>query len=252
MQDEFRPGIERALGLCRLRFGDRLKTVVLGGSVAFDEALAGVSDMDWFAFTTDEPTEADLRWQVKTKQMLERDYPVVSEFSLGVFPVEHLRKQDSWRFIIKYNSIRLHGADIIAELEKEGITTPPPSIELLKSRICWTEPMWQCACGGKIPDKLFKTPDDPFLASRKIARYFVLLEGAYLLMLDGRFVSFRQSDVLDGLRMAYPEWKMIYDLTHRVSNAPHEVCMLPEVLISTIKPFVSWMIQRVKDAPCAC
>lgn len=252
MQDEFRPGVERALDLCLSHFGDRLKTVVLGGSVAFDEALAGVSDVDWFAFTTDEPTEADLRWQVKTKQVLERDYHVVSEFGLGVFPVEHLRKQDSWRFIIKYNSVRLYGVDIIAELEKEGIATPPPSIELLKSRIHWTESMWQYACDGKIPEKLFKTPDDPFLASRKIARYFVLLEGAYLLMLDGGFLSFRQADVIDGLRRMHPEWDVVYDMTQRVSNAPHEACILPDVLMSTIKPFVNWMIQRVKDAPYAC
>lgn len=248
MQDEFRPAIEHALELCLSRFGSQLKTVVLGGSVAFNEALARISDVDWFAFISDEPTDADMQWQAETKQLLERAYPVVSEFGLGIFPVEHLKKQDSWRFIIKYNSIKLYGVDIISELEAEGIETLPPTIELLKSRIPWTEAMWKAALEGNIPEKLFKTPDDPFLASRKIARYFVLLEGAYLLMLDSGFTSFRQSDVLSGLRELYPEWKKVFDLTEQVSNAPQEVRIPPETIVTAINPFVCWMLQRVREA----
>jgi hypothetical protein len=248
MQDEFRPAIEHALELCLSRFGGQLKTVVLGGSVAFDEALAGISDVDWFAFISDEPTDADMQWQAETKQLLERAYPVVSEFGFGVFSVDHLRKQDSWQFIIKYNSVKLYGVDIISELEAEGIETPPPTIDILKSRISWTESMWQYAVDGSIPEKLFKTPTNPFLTSRKIARYFILLEGAYLLMIDGGFTSFRQRDVLAGLRRLHPEWKAVYDLAERVSNAPLEACVPPKDTVTAIDPFIHWMTEYIRNA----
>lgn len=248
MQEQFRSAIDHTLDLFVSRFGDRLKTVVLEGSVAWGEALAGVSDVDLFAFTTDEPTESDMLWRIETKEALERDYPFVSEFSLEVSPVDVLRRNENWRFIIKHNSTRLYGTDIIAELEAEGISTPQPTKEWLKSRVEATMSMWSSVCDGEIPEGLFKTPDDPFLASRKIARFFVLVQSAYLLMLDGEFLSFRQGDVLRQLRKRYPEWKKVCDLTELVSRAPRESRILPAAIVAELDPFMRWMIQHIREA----
>ena len=62
IQAEFRPAIQRALKLCTDRFGEDLKAIYLSGSVAFGEALAGVSDVDWFMFQKVEPNEGDSSW----------------------------------------------------------------------------------------------------------------------------------------------------------------------------------------------
>ena len=70
IQAEFRPAIQRALKLCKERFGESLIVVYLGGSVAFGEALAGVSDADWWMFQESEPNENDKSWCRDNERML--------------------------------------------------------------------------------------------------------------------------------------------------------------------------------------
>ena len=248
MQEEFRPAIEHALDMCISRFGSRLLTVVLSGSVAFGEAIIGASDVDWFAFIEDDLSDDDMLWREEAKDELEEKYPVVSEFGLGLFPIDKLRQEESWRFIIKHNSIRLYGEDMISRLESEGVMTPLPTKEYIKSRLSWIESMWQSACDDSIPEMLFKMPHDPYQATRKIARYFVLVEGAYLLMINGHFKSFQRDHILGQLRNLYPQWDDVYDLVERVSINPQQEQVIPAELTAKITPFMRWMIENIKDA----
>jgi hypothetical protein len=109
IQIEFRPVIQLALELCTDRFGESLKAIYIGGSVAFGEALAGVSDADWWMFQELEPNESDKSWCRDKGSMLNERYPVVNGFHLSLCSLERLREEPIWRFIFRYNSVRLHG-----------------------------------------------------------------------------------------------------------------------------------------------
>ncbi|MHB0999278.1 MAG: hypothetical protein ACYC27_08525 [Armatimonadota bacterium] len=248
MQEEYRPVIEDALKLTRSKFGDRLRSIVLTGSIAFDEALIGASDVDWFAFLDYEPNESDRIWQTETKAYLEKTYPIISEFGLGLYSVDRLRNEESWRFIIKHNSIILYGNNIIDDLEIEGINTPSPTSEMFRFRADWIESHFNDARKGYIRDQLFKTPDNPAFASRKIARYFVGVEAAYLLMKDNHFISFRFHDVINQLRYNYPQWEDVYTMTEMIVNDPINSGISSEHLVAVIDPFIQWMIERLRES----
>jgi len=161
--------------------------------------------------------------------------------------VARLRKEAAWRFILRYNAIRLYGVDIIAELEKEGTNTARPSKETAKSRIRWMRRNIEGAVRGELPQELFpKLPDDPFLATRKLARNFILVEGAHLLMADNAFCGFRQNDVLAKLKALYPQWVSIFVRTESILEDPLTTGVMPDDFIAEIAPFCHWSIDRIE------
>lgn len=249
IQEEFRAPVEEALQNCLIRFGDRLKSVVLGGSVAFGEAVPGASDVDWFTFLKDEPTSEDIEWWDETRAKLTNDNPAIKEFGSGLFQADRLRQEHYWRFIIRYNSVLLYGSDIVAELEREGVKTLVPSAKMLKSRVLWVEETLKAAVAGNIPEKLFETPKNPAFLARKLARNFVVLEGAYLLMADGHFETFRQKAVIDKLRFHYPEFADLYDITEQLAMNPMQVDISPVNLLHMIAPFIGRLTERVNALP---
>lgn len=247
IQAEFRPAIQLALKLCTDRFGESLRAIYIGGSVAFGEALAGVSDVDWWMFQELEPNESDKSWCRDKGSMLNERYPVVNGFHLSLLALDRLREETIWRFIFRYNSVRLHGTDIISELEKEGIHTPAPSRELAQSRIGWLEKITNAAVDGSFSEVAFPLPQNPCLATRKLAKWFVILEGAHLLMADCAFSSFRQRDVLQQLRSLYPQWTYLFTITQRILEDPFAADIPPGTFINHVTPFMRWAIQRIRD-----
>ncbi len=248
IQAEFRPAIRRALKLCTDRFGEDLKAIYLGGSVAFGEALAGVSDVDWWMFQKLEPDEGDSSWRKVNESVLNEIYPVANGFHLSLFSLDRLRKETIWRFIFRHNSIRLHGTDIISELEEEGIHTPAPSREWAQSRIGWLEKITSAALDGRFSEEVLPLPQNPCLATRKLARWFIILEGAHLLMAEDAFRSFRQKDVLQQLGSLYSQWACLFAITERILVDPFAAGISPDTFIDRVAPFMRWAIQRIKDA----
>ncbi len=248
IQAEFRPAIQRALELCTDRFGEDLKAIYLSGSVAFGEALVGISDVDWFMFQKPEPNEGDSSWCKANESVLNEIYPVANGFHLNLFSLDCLRKETIWRFILRHNSIRLHGTDIISKLEEEGMHTPAPAREWAQSRTRWMEKITSIALDGRFSEVAFPLPQNPCLATRKLAKWFVILEGAYLLMAEDAFLSFRQKDVLQQLKVLYSQWTCLFAITERILADPFTAGISPDTFIDRVVPFMRWATQRIKDA----
>ena len=103
------------------------------------------------------------------------------------------------------------------------------------------------AVRGELPKELIpKLPVEPPLATRKLARNFIILEGAHLLMADGAFCGFRRKDVLAKLRVLYPQWTTVFDRTDAILEDPFAAPVKPEDYIAEIAPFCRWSIERIE------
>jgi hypothetical protein len=248
VEHDFAPAIEDALKTYEVQFGTHLCAIYLSGSLAYGEGLPGISDMDMFGFIDYEPESCDLQWRPQTEEMLGRRYPQVEHFCLNINSLDFVAKQDVWRFILRYNSVRLRGEDIVAVLEQRGVQTLAPTKELAKSRLGWTRRCFQGYVEGQVPTELFTLPENPYLATRKLAKYFVILEGTYLLMADGEFSSFQTQDVLRQLRCCYPQWEELYAIVEAAQYDPIAVAVDPKEFLVHLTPFMHWAIARVEAA----
>ena len=247
---EFQPGFNElvisAREHCVRRFGPRLRAAYVAGSVASNEAWPGASDLDWFALLEDEPSAADKSWRIRTQRKLEHRFPVAKEVHLNLFSMDWLRREAFSRFILRYNSVRIAGANVVAELAREGFPTPRPSLKLAKQRLPFVRRCLSETLAGRCPPALAGLPDDPCLASRKLARNFVLVEGAFILMAVGVFRSFKQQAVLDGLRSRWGRWSGLSDMCERILTDPHKAAIHPGRLMRRVGPFIEWGIGLIE------
>lgn len=68
-------------------------------------------------------------------------------------------------------------------------------------------------------------------------RSFVLVEGAFLLMSEGHFTSFRQGAVLQGLRR-FRRWRPLVRQAEAVLADPLEAAVPPDDVLAGLAPFV--------------
>ena len=248
IQPEFRGLVRAADERCLTRFGARLAAAYLAGSVAAGEAWPGASDLDWFVFLHDEPTHADKAWRRRVQKRLEKEFPAASEVHLNLYSEERLRSEAFWRFIFRYNGNRIRGDNLIAAFERQGIRTPRPSRKLAKSRLPFVRQCLSDALSGKCPAALAELPTDPFLASRKLARCFVIVEGAFALMCRGTFESFSQKAVLQGLRGTTRRWRRLLRKTEAILADPYRAGIRPDDLMAEVEPFMNWAILMTEEA----
>ncbi len=105
------------------------------------------------------------------------------------------------------------------------------------------------AVRGELPKALFpRLPDDPLLVTRKLARNFVLVEGAHLLMVDNAFCGFRQKDVLTKLKTLYPQWMSVFLITETILEDPLKAGIMPDDFVTQIEPFCRWSIERIENS----
>lgn len=133
-------------------------------------------------------------------------------------------------------------------LEKEGLNTPLPTRELARGRLGFVEECIDSAVQGRLTTKLVVLPINPFWAARKLARYFVILEGAYLLMADGKFNTFHQADILPAIKRFYPQWQPLVQLTEKILANPVKANILPHIFVEKIAPFVRWTINHTRGS----
>lgn len=258
IQKEYQPAIQDALKQCIQFFNDRLEAVYVAGSVATGEAWPGESDVDWFMFLREEPKPEDKSWCKGKETVLVSRYPAAREFHLNLYSTEFLKNEKMlMKFILRYNSLCLLGDKHLDAIEAAGAAIPKPTKQLAKNRLGWVK---QCADGlasRKLPDDLFQgaIPSDfsrlsaeHFLASRKLVRNFVLLEGAHLLMLTGNFQSFQQKDVLRKLAVIYPQWSELLDTAAGILKDPFAAKITPETVRKRVLPFVKWVIEQTEKA----
>lgn len=249
IQDEFRDLVDAADAACAARFGPRLRGAYLAGSMAFGEAWPGASDLDWFMYLQGEPTRADKAWQRRARKRLETRFPVAAEVHLNLFSLDRLRRDTFSRFIIRYNTVRVRGTNLIAELAREGIRTPRPSRKLAKGRLGFVRQCWEATLAGRCPPSLQDPlPADPFLTTRKLARNYVIVEGAFALMTLGSFTSFKQKVVLRGLRQASPQWRPLVRKTETILADPFHAAVPPDAFVHDLQPFMDWVINRLHNA----
>ena len=135
IQPEFEGLVRAADERCLTRFDSRLAAAYLAGSVAVGEAWPGASDLDWFVFLRDEPSPADKAWRRRMCARLEARFPAAAEVHLNLHSQERLEREDFWRFILRYNAVRIRGANAVARAERQGVSTPRPGRKLAKSRL---------------------------------------------------------------------------------------------------------------------
>ena len=242
IQPEFEDLVSATDESCRRRFDCRMAAEYLAGSVAVGEALPGASDLDWFVILYDKPTSADKAWRRRMQIRLQNRFPAAFEVHLNLHSLAQLRGEDFWRFIFRYNAARIRGVNVIAQLERKGIRTPRPSRSLAKSRIPFVRKCLSEALAGRCPPALAELPSDPSLCTRKLARNFVIVEGAFVLMCQRSFKSFKQEAVLRGLRNTSRSWHPLLKKTEAILADPYGAGVPPDDLMAEVEPFIDWAI----------
>ena len=248
IQPEFEGLVREADERCLTRFDSRLAATYLGGGVAVGEAWPGASDLDWFVFLRDEPTLADKAWRRRVQKRLEDEFPAASEVHLNLFSQERLGREGFWRFILRYQGGRIRGDNLIAAFERQGVRTPRPGRKLAKSRLSFVRRCLSEALAGRCPPALAGLPIDPFLASRKLTRNFVIVEGAFILMCQRTFKSFKQEAVLQGLRETTSRWRSLLRKTEAILTDPYRAGIRPDDLMAEVEPFMNWAIILTEEA----
>ncbi len=246
IQPEFRSAMQFAGQQLLTYFDKQLLAVYLTGSVAYGEALVGVSDVDTFIFLDVEPSEIDLSWCDELRTTILSRFPVATDYLLTPHSMELLECESFWRYALRYNSLQLYGSDILTALELRGFAIEAPSRAFALNRLGWMKPLLESLRGGTVPEYVYHTPEMPCLAVRKLARYFVLLEGAYLLMLDEQFISFHACDVLPALRANYPQWDTLYQMTDAVLRDPYTIAYSVDDFLCAVIPFFDMAVNRVE------
>lgn len=233
---------------CIDRFGPRLAASYVAGSVGRCEAWPGASDLDWWAFLRNDLTAADKSWQKRARKRLERQFPIAAEVHLNIQPTDRLRQETFWRFILRYNAVWIRGGNLIAELGRLGAPTPRPSPKLARSRLPFVRTCLEEAVAGRCPPSLAELPSDPFLSTRKLARNFVIVEGAFALMAAGKFTSFKQEIVLKDLRRTWRRWSALTRTTEEVLADPHRAAVAPDAFMRKVHPFMDWAIELTEKS----
>ncbi|GMV80577.1 MAG: hypothetical protein AMXMBFR7_17610 [Planctomycetota bacterium] len=194
--------------------GSRLHSFYVWGSVHRNEAVPGVSDLDTAIFIKDPwDKEKDEGWLRSVNKKLSGSFMGVGGLSRPHHVDEVLKgmradvnerdrtRTEAWMHRLRYDATLLEG---------QGITGP---LDLFSPGPAWASEAFQStldlarvAVGRHPEDTLeFKLPAEPRLRLRKLARLGVL-GGAYLLMGQHRFQSYKWTAVLPPIAARFPRW----------------------------------------------
>ncbi len=201
---------ERCVSLCAAAFGERLEAIYLTGSLYYGDAVPGVSDLDSFAVLREE-RPGDATQAERVERELERLFPELNGAHVGMLTEKRLASDPFCRFMLRYNSELLSGRDAAGEMDAR-LGGLKPDGRTARLRLPFARRCLADALAGRRPECTGEIPRDPAYAARKLARYFVVVEGAYFLMSRGKFTTFRKEDVLAGLGRECPEFGPELDL----------------------------------------
>ena len=120
---------------------------------------------------------------------------------------KELAKDKFARFALRYNSMLYLGIDIARQLDDNGCERFEPDAAMANGRLAFARHCFEQALSNEQPVCTGEIPEDTFYASRKYARYFVIIEGA---------------------------WN------------PKKAGIAREEFLGRIRPFVMWMFDRIE------
>lgn len=246
MQKEFQPLVEEATVFCKNYFSERLLAIYLHGSIAMGDAIPYVSDLDCYIVISGELGYEDKQCLEQMENELQQKYSMVNGIHLSVHSIIELTKDKFARFVLKYNSMLYFGNDIVKELDSSGCETFEPDAEMAKGRLAFARQCFEQALDNKQPMCTGEIPTDTYYASRKYARYFVIIEGAYFLMSQNEFESFEKSDVLNKLYKYANGFEEELDMTREILKNPESAGITHDEFLKRIRPFVEWMFDRIE------
>jgi hypothetical protein len=280
----FRDAVGRCVREIVAHYGQRLVSVYVWGSVARGEAVPCVSDIELSIFIRDAYTDGDryawrdkeadprlqgeipcfrglppatpiqpLRegWASYRELSGEADGEILARYySQGTLTEAEKRRIGSRAFLhqIQSDAVRVWGEDLAAEARAEPSADRAWAIGAFGSP--WTVVRGAAgqppATAGEAQQRHeWALPAGPALRRRKLARLAVL-GGAYLLMAEGRFRSYRGRDVLPALSAAYPRWADFLAETERLYVSVRVAGRqdLDEYL-ATLMPWMDWIGQQL-------
>lgn len=240
LQPEFQPLVNAALAATQDAFGARLAAFYLHGSIAMGDAVPQVSDLDAMLVLTDSVTQRDLAWQTAAQAQLAAQYPLIEDVHLNLISQSGLAQNAFACFALKYNATLLFGQNVTAALP-----CPAPDAAMAKSRLAFARNCFDDALSGKQPACTGPLPEDPFFRARKFARYFVVIEGAYFLMSQGKFTTFAASGVLPALFAAAPQFSEALNLTQRVLRDAPSAGISAQDYLYAIFMLVKWLFDQI-------
>ena len=240
LQPAFLNLVNASLCAAKAAFGERLCAFYLHGSVAMGDAIPGLSDLDALLILRDAVTDADRTQQSELQASLQARFPVAEEVHLNVMSAGDLAQNSFACFALKYNATLLYGSDVTGALP-----CPAPDKEMAKSRLAFARQCFDEALRGEQPACTGPLPEDTYYRARKYARYFVVIEGAYYLMAQNTFTSFRKEDVLPALKAAAPQFSQALTLTESVLYDAQNAKVDAQTFLSAILTLVNWMFNQI-------
>ena len=248
MQSEFVPVVEEAAEECKRFFKDSFYTAYLHGSIALNDAVPYVSDMDYYLVVSKSVDSRDSEYITTLENTLQSKYPAVNGVHINVHSIDELKEDKFARFILRYNSVVYSGRDIVRELEDCGGERMLPNSDTAKGRLSFARQCFSAALNGDKPLNTGDIPENIFYAARKYARYFVIIEGAYFLMSVNRFSSFEKVTVLNELRKTTEGFEDILDITERVLFDPVKTGIGHNEYLTKIQPLVEYMFEKIQNS----
>lgn len=248
MQKEFTPLVEEAAMFCKKYFMEKLLAIYLHGSIATNDAIPYVSDLDCYIVTSKELSNKDKKYLEQTECELQLKYPIINGVHLSAHSAKNLMEDPFARFLLKYNSILYIGNDIVKRLDESGCEKFEPNAKMAKGRLAFARQCFQQALEDKQPMCTGELPSDTYYISRKYARYFVIIEGAYFLMSQNQFESFDQKEILNKLYQHTDEFKQELDITCLILENPKKAGIKHIEFLKQIRPLVEWMFHQIDQS----
>ena len=246
IQQEFRVLVEQAVYKCQEYLSERFLAAYLHGSIEKGDAVARVSDLDLFVIVSHWNADEDDPWLHKLVHELPRQYDVIDEAHITIATIDSLTEDRFARFALKYNAKLIAGEDFAAQIDQTIGEGYLPDKRLAQSRIGFARRCFDEALAGKDPACTGPLPMDTRYAARKLARYFVVIEGAYFLMSRDSFDSFDKERVLTSLRSVTNGFDDALDLVQKVLLDPIAANVSHDELLKHIRPLVLWMFDQIE------
>lgn len=119
IQPEWLPAIKNLIEEYKLGYGNKIRNIMVRGSVAKGEAVKNISDFDTFAYvdlSQDEPNDG---WIIAAKKKLKAKYPFVHDFEIGAEPLTLLSDPKERIWLIQ--SLCIFGDEIEMPKIKPGV-----------------------------------------------------------------------------------------------------------------------------------
>lgn len=248
MQREFKPIVEELEKYLRSFFAERIVSAYLHGSIDKQDAIPGLSDLDYFLLVSDACLQEDESWINEMVCGLQEKYREVNEIHLMVKTVDALLDDPFTRFILTQNATLRMGCPIESIDEYKTCVWYSPNTKIAKMRLAFARACFQDALNGMQPACTGGIPGNTYYAARKYARYFVVVEGAYFLMTRNMYRGFDRECVLSGLKKEAPQYELEINMTERVLLDSIETEMGGDLFLHMIKPLVEWMFDEIENA----